>query len=560
MRSKRTLPHALVRAATVFALSAGVALPAVVTAPAAYAETVSQTTTLDDGRLTIGGLPNNALWIKVSVLASGAPDAAVLASTDELSPRTYYSWTTDAPIRLPEGTAFGDYPLAVEYRLPGGTVQRWTGGSFGYRLHTGVSTASFDRATTSFDSRNVVLSGKATTWNPATDTTGPAAEGTPVKVTLNLRDAYSRPLSKSVTVTTTADGTFTMPFVADEEIAGGTAEVVAASGDVDPVEASRLPAVGVDKLKYRVTSDTDRFRVAAGTDVKVTGRVERLTEGGWKSFGGIPVVTGGSEPYPYTKPVTALGSGTTTADGSFSYSLRAQYSTGPRLYTMPKPSVYYATQTTYLYDTADIAVPQQFTYTNATMTLDEYGWVKARGRLGSGSGYCDIKPDWVALQVSLDNGRTFRTLKSGYVDTGCWYDFGTWGYVNAVYRIYHPESDRYVPKNTLNVRLSRIPTRIVNVTYGPTRPTVNGKLTVKGVVQQQVNGVWKAMPGARLTLYVKPKGDPNWYWATKNIATSSTGAFTVTTTTYGDGTWGLGLQSKAGYFYSESRNFYVDAR
>ncbi|MEV8628177.1 hypothetical protein [Streptomyces sp. NPDC051079] len=546
------------RAATVFALSAGVALPAAVAAPTAYAATVGRTTTLDDGRLTVG-LPDDALWIKVSVLASAAPDATVLASTDELSLSAYSAWTTDAPIRLPEGTALGDYPLAVDYRLPGGTVQRWTGGSFGYRLHTGVSAASFDRTTTSYDSRNVVLSGTATTWNPATDTTGPAAEGTPVKVVLNLSDAFSKPRSRTTTVATAADGTFSVPFTADDEITGGTAEVVAATADTDPGAARRLPAVGVEKLTYRVTSDAGKYRVPAGTDVKVSGRVERLTEEGWQGFAGVPVVTAGTEPYPSTDPVTPLGGGDTASDGSFAYPARVQYATA-RLYTLPKPSVYFALRTTHVYDTAEIAVPQQLAYSSATMTLDEYGWVKARGRLGTGTRYCDTKPDWVALQVSLDNGRTFRTLKSGYVDTGCWYDFGTWGYVNAVYRIYHPESDRFVARNSTNVRLSRIPTRIVNVTYSPTQPRVNGKMTVKGVVQQKVNGVWKAMPGARVTLYVKPKGERTWYWAAKNIATGSTGAFSVTTVTYGDGTWGLATQTKAGYFYSESKDFYVDAR
>ncbi|MFG3347190.1 hypothetical protein ACGF1Z_19225 [Streptomyces sp. NPDC048018] len=558
MRSTRTRPHALVRAVTVFALAAGVALPAVVTAPAAYAATVGQTTTLDDGRLTVG-LPGDALWVKVSVLASTAPDAAVLASTDELGLSAYAAWTTEAPIRLPEGTAFGDYPLAVEYRLPGGTVQRWTGGTFGYRLHTGVSAASFDRTTTSYDSRDVVLSGRATTWNPATGTTTPAAEGTPVSITLNLSDAFSRTRTQTATVATAGDGTFSLPFTADDEITGGKAEVVPAGADTDPVAPRGIPAVGVEKLKYRITSDPGRFRVSAGTDVNVQGRVERLTEAGWQGFAGIPVVTTGAEPYPYTKALAPLGGGDTAADGSFAYPARVQYTTA-RLYTLPKPSVYFARETTHLYDVADIAVPQQFAYSGATTTLNEYGWVKARGRLGTGTTYCDTKPDWIALQVSLDNGRTWRTMKSGYLDTGCWYDLGAWGYVNALYRIYHPESDRFVAKNTANIRLSRIPTRIVNVTYSPSRPSVNGRMTVKGVVQQQVNGVWKALPGARLTLYVKPKGDPSWYWAAKNIATGSNGAFSVTTTTYGDGTWGLGLQSRTGYFSSESRNFYVDAR
>lgn len=557
MRSTRTLPHALVRAATVFALSAGVALPAVVAAPAAYAATVTATTTLDDGRLTIGGLPSTALWVKVSVLASAAPDAAVLASTDELTATGTYAWTTDAAIKLPEGTAFGDYPLAVEYRLPGGLVTRWTGGTFGYKLHTGVSTVAFDRATTSYDHQDVVLSGKATTWNPATGERTPAAEGTPVKVTLNMTDAYGLPRTKTAAATTTADGAFSLPVTQDDaQITGGTAEVQA-TPEVDPDAARPVPAVGVEKLTYRITSDTSKYRVNAGTDVTVFGRVERLTEDGWKPFGGVPVTSNGSEPLSYDTAVRSLlGSSTTLQDGSYSHLVRAQYSTSA-IYTSLRASVYWggAGRT---YDQARIAVPQQFSFTSATQKLDQFGQLTMSGRLGSGT-YCDVRPDWVALHVSLDGGRTWGQMKSMPVNSSCMYAFKVWGYDNALYRIYHPETDRFVAKTSSPVRLSRIPTRIVNVTISPSRPRTGGSMTVKGLVQQKVNGVWKAMPGARLTLYFKPKGDPNWYWAKKDIPTNSYGNFSFSTTNYGDGTWALGWQEKYGYFYSESRTIYVDA-
>ncbi|MFI8963976.1 hypothetical protein ACIGO8_17885 [Streptomyces sp. NPDC053493] len=557
MRSTRTLPHALVRAATVFALSAGVALPAVVAAPAAYAETVNQTITLDDGRLTLVGLPGNALWVKVSVVASTAPDAAVLGSTDELTSTGSYSWTTDAPVKLADGTAFGDYPLRVDYRLPGGLVQQWTGGTFGYKLHTGVSTVAFDRKTTDYDHRDVVLSGKATTWNPATGARTPAAEGTAVKVTLNLLDAYDSPRTKTATASTAADGTFTLPVTPDAKISGGTAEVQA-TAEVDPDNGRPLPAVGVDKLTYRITSDAAKYRVNAGTDVQITGRVERLTDDGWKGFAGAPVVTTGTAPQSYDRVLKDLiGSGTSAEDGGFAYPVRVQYST-TGAYSGLRPSVYYGNGNERPTDVAPLSVPQQFTFGTTAQSLDQFGQLMVRGQL-AGNRSCVDKPDWVALQVSLDGGRSWGQMKSMPVSMDCYYDFRVWGYDNALYRIYHPETDRYVTKTSTPVRLSRIPTRIVNVTISPSRPRTGGSMTVKGLVQQKVNGVWKAMPGARLTLYYKPKGDPSWYWAKKDIPTNSTGNFSFSTTNYGDGTWALGWQEKSGYFYSESRTIYVDA-
>ncbi|MFE7955108.1 hypothetical protein [Streptomyces sp. NPDC057413] len=547
------------RAATVFALSAGVALPAVVAAPAAYATTVTSTATLDDGRLTLTGLPSNALWVKVSVLASGAPDAPVLAETDELTASAYNSWTTDAPLKLPEGTAFGDYPLAVDYRLPGGVVTRFTGGSYGYKLHTGVGSVAFDRKTTDYDHRDVVLSGRATTWNPATGERMPAAPGTPVKVTLNLRNAFSTLRSTIVTGTTAADGTFALPFRADDEITGGSAVVQPSTPDVDPDDARPVPAVGVEKLTYRITSDASKYRVNAGTDVVISGRVERLTDEGWRGFAGAPVVTTGTQPLSYDPALRGeIGSGSAREDGGFSYAARAQYST-TGAYTGLRPSVYWGNGNDRPTDVAPLAVPQQFAYTSTTQSLDQFGQVILRGLLGDGRRWCDTKPDWVALQVSVDGGRTWRQMTSKPVSASCWYDLRVQGYENALYRVYHPETDRFVTSTSKPVRLSRIPTRIVNVTVNPSRPRTGARMTVKGLVQQKTGGVWKAMPGARVTLYYKPKGDRNWYWVKKDIPTNSSGNFSVSTENYGDGTWALGWQEKSGYFYSESRTIYVDA-
>ncbi|MFI8522151.1 hypothetical protein ACIGEZ_30690 [Streptomyces sp. NPDC085481] len=519
---------------------------------------MSQTVTHDDGRLTLG-LPSNALWVKVSVLASSAPDAAVLATTDELTSTAYNAWTTDAAIKLPEGTAFGDYPLAVDYRLPGGIVEHWTGGSFGYKLHTGVSTVAFDRKTTSYDQRDVVLSGTATTWNPATGERTPAAEGTSVKVTLNLRDAYSATSTKIATATTAADGTFSLPVTPNAEISGGTA-VVTAGTDVDPDEARPVPAVGVEKLTYRITSDTSKYRVNANTDVKVTGRVERLTAEGWKAFGGAPVVSTGTEPLGYDTAVrNEIGSGGTFADGSFSYLARAQYST-TGVYTGLRPSVYYGKGNDRPYDLARIAVPQHFWYADARMTLDEFGRLTATGRLATNASVtCYDKIDWVALQVSLDNGRTWHDMKAQATSYCSSYSFQVWGFDNALYRIYHPETDRFFARTSTPVRLARTPTRIVNVSITPSRPRTGSSMTVKGLVQQKVNGVWKAMPGAKVTLVFKPRGDSSWYWVKKDVATNSAGNFNFRATNYGDGSWGLYLQSKNGFFYSESRTIYVDA-
>ena len=561
MRSMRTPPHALVRAAAVFVLSAGVAAPALVTAPAAYAETatVTRTATLDDGRLDIG-LPFNALWVKVNVLASTAPDAAVLASTDELSWHDYdwvtdkrEGWATDAPIRLPEGTAYGTYPVSVEYRMPGGTVQRWTGGSFGYKLHTGVAKLSFDRRSVDYDHRDVVLSGTAVTYDPATGVRTAARAGTQVKVALDT-SGQGVPNPSAVAVTG-AGGAFSLPFTLGGSVYRGTASVVEPAADTDPDDAKFVPSLPVAPTQYRITASLDKHRVYYGTDVNVTGRVERLTTDGWKPFAGAPVVSTPQQPDTSGHTVDRLMGGTAAAaDGTFAYPAKGTFST--QVFTHVRPSPFLAGAP---YALGEIAVPQKFTFTNLAITLDPYGTVRATGRMTAN--WCGDDP--LVLQYSLD-GRTWKSLKWGKSEGGaagyCPFDITSPGYVRAYYRVVHAETDQFVTVNSTPVFLTRVPTRFSGFRISPTRPNVNGSMTVSGAVQKYVGGVWKPAAGQYVTLYFKPRGESQWYWVKRNVKTAANGGFSFTATNYGDGHWGMATQPLTGYFYSETNAVYIDAR
>ncbi|MFD3571662.1 hypothetical protein [Streptomyces sp. NPDC058667] len=553
-RTTRRLPHALLRAAAVFALSAGVTVPVVIHAPAAHADWTSVTgTTEDDGRYTVT-LPASALWVKVSVLSSAAADATVLASTEELTPSG--SWlSTKNPVVLPEGTVLGDYPVRVDYRLPGETTKRWTGGTYGHKPHIGVGKLSFDRASTSWDNRRAVLSGTTTLWNPSTGERTTAPAGTKVQVTLPIAND-ARSWTVTAVVAAGADGTFSLPVTPNGYIQNATAMVVEAGSALDPDQAVLVPHLGVDaSLRYRISTNVDRIRVMAGTDVRVTGRVERLTPAGWKPFAGIPVVASGTEPSSSHNTVpNVLGTIKSAENGTFSFPARVQYGTRA-VYTTLQPSPYFAERS---YDMNDIVVPQQFSYNPYRITLDAYGKVTATGDLSTG--FCDPKPEPVVLQYSRDGGRTWGTLRSGVTDAYCQYNLSAWGYSDARYRVHHPLTDRFVAKTGTALRLARYETRFSAFTISPTRPVVNGKTTVSGTVQRKVGGVWKVYPGAKLTLLFKPKGDTQWYWVTKSITTNTSGRFSYRATAYQDGSWAVILQPPAGYFYSETKAIYIDAR
>ncbi|GGV97840.1 hypothetical protein GCM10010230_19660 [Streptomyces narbonensis] len=540
------------RAAAVFALSAGVTVPAVIHAPAAHADwTNTSGMTRDDGRYRLY-LPANALWIKVSVLASTAPGAAVLASTEELTTDSS-AWDTDAPITLPAGTAFGDYPVRVDYRLPGETTKKWTGGTYSFRPHIGVSGLSWNRATTSYDQRQAVLSGTTTLWDPATGTRTSAPQGTKVALKLNTY-ATNNYGTITATATTRADGTFSLPVTPNGTVQGGTATVVTAGTVNDPDAEVYVPSLGVDPLLYRISANVNKYRVLAGTNVQVSGHVERYTPSGWKPFAGAPVVGTGTEPsYNDSTAVNVLGGATSSATGTFSFAAKAQYSTD-FVYTSLRPSAYF--QSSRAFDRSDIVVPQQFTFSPYTITLDEHGTVTATGGF---NGYCTVTQP-VQLQASLDNGRTWRVLRSGTNDTYCGYKLVAQGYESALYRVHHPETNQFVAKSGTSLKRARTYTRFSAFTISPTRPTVNGKMTVSGTVQRKVSGVWKPLAGAKLTLVFKPRNESQWYWVTKTITTDSSGRFSYRATAYADGSWAALLNTTGTYFYSETKAVYIDAR
>ncbi|MFD3661908.1 hypothetical protein ACFWVF_15120 [Streptomyces sp. NPDC058659] len=524
-------------------------MPAVIHAPAAHADwTGTSGRTLDDGRYSLY-LPGNALLVKVSVLASTAPGAAVLGSTEAL---TYTSsWLTDAPIALPEGTAFGDYPVRVDYRLPGETTKKWTG-TYSYRPHIGATELSWNRRTTSHDQRQAILSGTTTVWNPATGTRTTAPQGTKIALKLDTYDAGYGTLN--ATATTRADGTFSVTVTPNGSVQGGTATVVTAGTVNDPDDAAHIPHVGVDPLVYRISSDVNKYRVPAGTNVQVTGHVERYTTSGWKPYAGAPVVATGAQPGAYeAAAVNVLGGATSSATGTFSFAAKAQYSTD-YVYTSLRPSPYLRASRPY--DKSDIAVPQQFSYSPYTITLDEYGKVTAKG--GFGNLYVTTEP--VQLQASLDGGRTWRVLRSGTADSFGSYTLVAQGYESALYRVHHPETNRLVAKSGTSLQRARTSTRFSAFTISPTRPTVNGKTTVSGTVQRKVGGLWKPLAGAKLTLVFKPRSENQWYWVSKTITTDSSGRFSYRATAYEDGSWATYLNTTGTYFYSETKAIYIDAR
>ncbi|MEV8589651.1 hypothetical protein AB0424_22230 [Streptomyces sp. NPDC051180] len=538
------------------------AVPAVITAPAAHAATdVTATFTTDDARIGVR-ISGDPLWVKASIMSSTGPDATVLASTDALTWQAGdndtgrpYGHVSDTAPRLPDGTPYGTYPVVVEYRQPGGTAQRWTGGTYVHKLHAGVSGLAFDRKTTSLAERKVVLSGRATTWDPVTGATAPALPGTGVDVTLQLVAEGWKTLT--VKATTGEDGAFSLPFSPNAEVRGGTAVVVAPNADTVATLPAAVPEVGVEKTSYRLTADLNKYRVQAGTNVTVTGRVERLTPDGWKPYAGAPLITTSGKPESASLGVSGLmGSGAAAADGSFSYPARASHTT--QVYTSLAPSVYYASRA---YDQGAIAVPQQFAWGGVRVALDEYGTVRATGKVSANTFVC--WDQYVFLQASLDNGRTWRNLANGKAEGGteggCPFDISARAYHNAMYRLYHYETDQLVGKVTGTIRLSRIPTRFSAFTISPSRPRVNAKMTVSGTLQQYTSGAWRPLKGAKVMLVFKPKGYSEWYWVTRDVATGSNGSFSFRATNYGDGTWAMVKQSASGYFHSETKVKYIDA-
>ncbi|MFE0627210.1 hypothetical protein ACFW3D_09590 [Streptomyces sp. NPDC058864] len=562
MRISRAHRPAVIRSAAVLLLTAGLAAGPLTAVPA-FADdvTVGGLTTGDDGTLAVGLADGEALWVKVSVRASAAADAPVLASTEDLSFSWQRGWYTDRPVGLPEGTAYGDYPVDVDYRLPGGTVQHWSGaehgaaGLFGYRLHTGVAEARFDREYTDYDHREATLGGTVTTFDPATGTTGPARAGTQVRIAW---DSYGDGdwTDASRTVVTDGSGAFALTVTPGGTFQNGTATVVAPGSDTAPAAAEDLPDLEVSRTRYRITAQADKERVYAGKTFKVGGTVQRLTPNGWVPFEGAPVVTTMREPDIWDHTVTGvMGEGVSGADGAFSYDAKAAYSTSH--FTYVRPSDYLADADPYR---DDVTVPRTGQLTNVSVSLDAYRWLTVKGRL---------KPDWtcadqtVSLQYSKNGRDGWKNLASAKAEGGtagyCPFTIEARGLPTGYYRAAHAESYTLLPVSSAAVKRSRVETRVTSFDMTPNRPYRNAKLTAKGRLQYKSGSTWKNYKGGKIVVVYRPKGDSSWYWTVKGT-TDSSGRFSLKTKAYGDGTWGVYLAADSKHFSSESKTEYVDVR
>ncbi|MFI1018067.1 hypothetical protein [Streptomyces sp. NPDC020965] len=558
-RSKRMLPYALVRTAAVFALSAGVAAPVLITAPVASAAVQNpiwmRPATLADGRLDLYGLTSDPLWVSVSVMESTAPDAAVLMSTNDL---TYYEeqvseeadigWRTDAPVQLPVGTPLGEYPIVVSYRLSGEPVQRWTGGNYRHQQRTGVTSLSYDREHTDYDNRSVTVSGAVTTYNPSTRTRTPAREGIKVQLYMLLGSKpYGRLYENAVTG---PGGKFSLPITPHNAISGGWATLPEPGDDLSPTYT--VPKLSIAKFPYRISAEYLKTPLPNG-EVEVKGRLERLTNDGWRPYKGATVVTSNEGPYHYNWKDASVGSGTVAADGSFSYRTKPK-AKDTWAQTYPAPSAFYSTRP---FVSGSLTTPKPTVFKDVRITLDQYRKVKAVGRVEYRDGNCPGVS--LELQHSTD-GKTWRKLAGKWNNMSC--DFQVTAdrvYNSAHYRVRHAEDSATLENASPAVRQSRNPTRFSGDTITPVRPAKNGTITSTGTFQRYVNDRWQSYPGGKITLVFQAKGETRWQTVTKGTAGSG-GTYTLKGKPTRDGNWAVRADLTAGHFYSETKVTYVDAR
>lgn len=509
----------------------------------AWADTaVLGVATADSGGIDVHLFDPDALWVQVTVLASTDPGATVLYQSDAI---TSYSdtrgWYTDAPIQLPGDAGYGDYPVDVAYRLTAGTVQHWSSDAtdeFHYVGHAAVTAASFDRTSTDLYDRTATLSGTVAVFDPKTGTTGAPPAGTGVDIRW-LQDTGSGWQPGSATGQTLADGTFSTPVTPGGELVAVT------------VQASQLPAGtaadaprGVDGLSVsvtetRVVAAPAKVRVHAGQAFTVSGTVQRLTPSGWVAAAAVPVVTVDDGTF------AVRGSGTSDANGHFSYPVTINASTSFDTYPAPSPYVSGGGAQ------GRVSVPTAGTLGSVSWAIDPYREVTARGHL---YGTCPLEP--VQLQYS-PNGRSswvrIGSAMATYTTNArrCSYKVQGLGAVAGYYRVVHPETDHMLAITSPVHRLSRIATRFVSFSISPTTASRNAALTATGRVQQYVRGAWHGFVNARVVLVFRPKGDSNWYWVVKGY-TGSQGRFRLTGKAYGTGDWGVYYQPDASHFYSQT--------
>jgi hypothetical protein len=541
------LRAAVVGTAVVAFIGAGLVAPGV-----ALAATVQGVGTLDTGQLNVGLIDPSALWVQVSVHDPTDPTGPALETTDDL---TYDygigGWDTAAPIQLPDGHDYGDYPAEVDYRLVTGTVQHWTGGVFSYREHARVTSTAWDRGFTDYFQPTAVLSGTVALYDPKTAAAKPGADLS-VKLSWFVYNGGGfTPATR--TVPTAADGTFSTQLTPGGAVRNSTAVVVSTDPNVVPVAEQEVPELPAHSLHTRIVTSPARVRVHSGQAFTISGEVERLTNSGWAPFDDATVIASPNAPptYDYT-PQPVLTTDVTDSTGHFTMRATAK-KTMPILTYVPV-SDYVVNDN---YATTWLYVPTRGSLGSLVYSIDEFRYAKVSGKL-----YGRCAGQRLALQYSRSGSTRWTEIGAVRTDkyasgTTCGFKITGYGGIDGYYRVVHAESDQMLSVVSAGHRLHRIATRVTPFSISPTSTYRQATLTATGRVTQLLSGTWKPLGNAHVVLVVKPKGSSTWYWVVKGY-TNAAGYFTMKGKTYGTGLWAVYYDADAKHFYSQSKAVEVD--
>lgn len=554
MRAPRSTHRRTSRRILAAVVAASLLVPATLLAAApaeAAAQDIGTVDTLADGRLDVAFTVPNVLWVKVTVLADRDTGAASLFSTDQTSTDspTDWTWHTDDPVQLPAGTAPGDYPVDVDYRVDGGTVTHWSGvqhgaagGQLDYRPHLTITGARIDEVT-DFDHRSATATGTITAYDPATGQTGAPPAGTQVDLAYTL--GRSNVVTTSAAVDAADDGTFELTLTPGDAIYNVRVRVLAPTGYAAGTDYY-LAAVETHPSAVRVSATPDRVRLHKGASVTITGTAQRLTAKGWQAVGGVRIASTPSD------SSRVLGAGTSDTQGRFSYRITPAVTT--QVVTSPAQTPYVTPNNTV---PTTVSIPTAATVRSAAYRLDDLANVTTTGRVYGACG-----GEALTLQYSA-NGRsgwsTVATVHLSRYPASCGYKITGYGHPHGYYRVTHAESDALLAFTTPAKYLARTITRITGVRLTPKHPSAKGKLTATGRLTQVRGRSWVSLRHGLAELIYKPRGDTQYYLMAKGY-TSSTGAFTLKSTAYGDGYWAVIYRADSTHLFSDTKDTYVDVR
>jgi hypothetical protein len=570
MRDARTRRRAIFRTSvfvTTAAIGAALAPAAVADANSASApEQVTSITTNADGTISVGLQGDTTPdWVQITVRASGAPDSATLYSTKDVTETPSdgaVTATTDALVTLPSGTAYGDYPVDVDFQLPGGDVQHYAAGRtddanwLKYLKHASVGGLMYDRENTDWWHRTAALSGHVNVLDPATGRTGPAPAGTKVKLNWSEQQTPAANVPETAVAQTDDNGDFRYSTDVDGAVTGGAASVTAPGPDTMPGNPGKSPDLPIVVSSYRLTAAPNPPSVHRGTVFRIQGKVEFKTTGGdWKPFPADALVyTATHEPdYTTGQQSGVIAAGGTNDSGAYSYPITGYNTTVLHSYLYPSPYLVPAGAV------STVHVPTAGSITLPKFTIDEFATVKTTGRLNG-----DCADQTLDFQYSANGTTGWRTIAktvTGAATNGyCSYYMGASSGWDGWYRVYHPETQQMLTVQTQTPRLRRTRTQM-SIAVSSTRPANHAKFTVSGVVIQLGASGWVHENKAHVVLIFQPKGDPQRYWVAKGY-TNAAGRYTFTLNTgdFTDGAWAAYLDADATHFYSQTPQIPVDIR